>query len=138
MEIKTYLFLLVILSTATIIYSTLGSNYQNDQEIHISNEILKLNNINSDYFSIPTIRECPYCNGTGLIECPQCKGSGKIITSTYCKYCEGTGKIYQNHTIINCPYCNNGTIETSTVCDACNGTGYIKCPVCGGTGIIKS
>ena len=136
MEIRTYMFLLVLISTVTIIYSSLGYIYQNDQEIHVSNEILKLNNVNSDYFA--TIKECSYCNGTGIIECPQCKGSGKIVTSTYCKFCDGTGKKYQNGIIINCPYCQNGTIETNTICSACNGTGYIKCPVCSGSGIIKS
>ena len=138
MEVKTYLFLLIIISTVTLIYSTIGSNYQNNQENHIYNEIIKFNNLNYDNFSKDAIKQCPNCNGTGIIVCPQCKGSGKIITSTYCKYCEGTGKIYQNHTIIDCPYCQNGTIETSTVCNQCNGTGYIKCPLCGGTGIIKS
>ncbi len=136
MEIKAYLFLLIIISAITLIYWTLGSS-QINQEI-ISQDFTQFKDLKSDNIYKPTIKQCPYCKGNGIIECPQCKGSGKIIISTYCNECEGTGKIYQNHTIINCPYCHEGTIETQNTCNKCNGTGNIKCPECSGKGIIKS
>jgi DnaJ-class molecular chaperone len=136
MEIKAYIFLLIVISAIALIYLTLGSVNQVDPEINIIN-LQESKGITSNDISKGLIKtKCENCNGEGVIECPECKGSGEIVKSTDCKTCGGSGKIYRNHTILDCLDCNDGKIVETRTCEACNGIGWIKCPLCDGKGVV--
>lgn len=136
MEIKSFLFLLVIISTIIIIYWTLGFLNQVDPEINLSPDIWGVSSDNIYHEMVKT--KCGNCNGKGVIECPQCKGSGETVNSTDCKACDGSGKIYKDHNISKCMDCDDGKIVNKSMCLACNGPGHIKCYICRGDGIIQS
>ena len=82
-------------------------------------------------------RNCPDCNGKGIMECPVCMGKG---TTKYgaieeeCIYCSGIGKVScascvnPKHLII-CPKCNGDKYTTEQEeqvdCTYCNGVGHV-------------
>ncbi len=137
MEIKAYLFLLVIISAITLIYLSLGSVNQFNTETNIIDGVSQSKAINSSDVSKEIVKtKCSVCNGKGAFECTACQGYGKKVKSMDCKTCGGSSKIYKNHNITNCKDCQNGKIVETVICSVCDGTGWLKCTACNGKGII--
>jgi hypothetical protein len=131
MEIKAYIFLLVIISAITLIYLSIGSINQLNPEINIINDVSQSKAITSNNIPKGIVRtKCSFCNGEGTFECTACEGYGKKVESIDCKTCGGSGKIYKNHNITNCKDCQNGKIVKTVICSVCNGTGWLKCTAC--------
>ncbi len=87
--------------------------------------------------TIPTLKECPVCNGTG--QCVNCEGSGgceKCKGSGDCVKCGGTGECRRCKGNLECPDCQ-GQGKTNWIfkCKSCGGTG--RCPECDELGICS-
>jgi hypothetical protein len=74
-----------------------------------------------------TMKDCPYCQGTGVrmiessalfglrrkatpVTCDNCNGKGRIVETPICDFCEGQGLVGNEREI----------------CRACNGTGHCE------------
>lgn len=77
MEIKVYLFLLVIISTTTLIYLSLSPINQFNTEVNIIDDVSQSKAINSSDVSKEIVKtKCSVCNGKGTFECTACQGYG--------------------------------------------------------------